>query len=97
VTRATPDMRDWDAERELAYRLGSTLTEAALAGVTFDKRNRTDLAHLLPDATKPLEVPRLLSALIHVWPRTFGNRLSWAQPSVEMAVAIAREYERLAP
>ena len=44
-----------------------------------------------------IDVQRLSRALHGVWPRTYGNRTSWSQPSFDMAVAIAREYERLTP
>jgi hypothetical protein len=47
--------------------------------------------------TEPIDVRRLYEALVRTWPRTWGNRLSWSQPSIEMAAAATREYERLTP
>jgi hypothetical protein len=44
-------------------------------------------------STEPLDVQTLANALYRVWPRTFGSRMSWSQPSIEMAAAIAREYD----
>jgi hypothetical protein len=49
----------------------------------------------LPPEPEPIDVRRLYEALYRAWPRTYGNRLSWSQPSIEMASAVAREYEFL--
>ena len=45
------------------------------------------------ETAEPLDVQTLANALYRVWPRTFGSRMSWSQPSIEMAAAIAREYD----